>query len=209
MIVNQIRQWKVLLLWINCNTLIVCRHWKQKSVKIKLMWQTGVCSYITYSMWWIHVRFGSVCILQTSVMQHVSNESIEKRSKCNGESMQLLVSTYACSWRTVNYSHIAHDTGVSCVFCCSTISGHVVIVRKWKVTHFFPHLSSFTAWICFVLTPWLLLPGYSRAEALCKEYRQTKGPGTTAKPSEQLFFLKLGGLIKNTLEKCQRENGFM
>uniref|UniRef100_A0A7N6AS55 BRO1 domain-containing protein BROX n=1 Tax=Anabas testudineus TaxID=64144 RepID=A0A7N6AS55_ANATE len=50
---------------------------------------------------------------------------------------------------------------------------------------------------------------YSRAEALCKEYRQTKGPGTTAKPSEQLFFLKLGGVIKNTLEKCQRENGFI
>lgn len=50
---------------------------------------------------------------------------------------------------------------------------------------------------------------YSRAEALCKEYRQTKGPGSTAKPSEQLFFLKLGALIKNTLEKCQRENGFI
>ncbi|CAG5927861.1 unnamed protein product, partial [Menidia menidia] len=50
---------------------------------------------------------------------------------------------------------------------------------------------------------------YSRAEALCKEYRQTKGPGSTARPSEQLFFLKLGGLIKNTLEKCQRENGFI
>uniref|UniRef100_A0A669C8W4 BRO1 domain-containing protein BROX n=1 Tax=Oreochromis niloticus TaxID=8128 RepID=A0A669C8W4_ORENI len=50
---------------------------------------------------------------------------------------------------------------------------------------------------------------YSRAESLCKEYRQTKGPGTTAKPSEQLFFLKLGGLIKMTLEKCQRENGFI
>ncbi|KAA0708210.1 BRO1 domain-containing protein BROX [Triplophysa tibetana] len=50
---------------------------------------------------------------------------------------------------------------------------------------------------------------YSRAEALCKEYRQTKGPGSTAKPSEQLFFLKLGSLIKNTLEKCQRENGFI
>uniref|UniRef100_A0A674MWL5 BRO1 domain-containing protein BROX n=1 Tax=Takifugu rubripes TaxID=31033 RepID=A0A674MWL5_TAKRU len=44
---------------------------------------------------------------------------------------------------------------------------------------------------------------------LCKEYRQTKGPGTTAKPSEQQFFLKLGGLIKNTLDKCQRENGFI
>uniref|UniRef100_A0A3B3RBI5 BRO1 domain-containing protein BROX n=1 Tax=Paramormyrops kingsleyae TaxID=1676925 RepID=A0A3B3RBI5_9TELE len=50
---------------------------------------------------------------------------------------------------------------------------------------------------------------YSRAEVLCKEYRQTKGPGSTAKPSEQLFFLKLGSLIKNTLEKCQRENGFI
>ncbi|XP_076844209.1 BRO1 domain-containing protein BROX [Brachyhypopomus gauderio] len=50
---------------------------------------------------------------------------------------------------------------------------------------------------------------YSRAEALCKEYRQTKGPGSTAKPSEQLFFTKLGSLIKNTLEKCQRENGFI
>uniref|UniRef100_A0A3B3C3Z4 BRO1 domain-containing protein BROX n=1 Tax=Oryzias melastigma TaxID=30732 RepID=A0A3B3C3Z4_ORYME len=50
---------------------------------------------------------------------------------------------------------------------------------------------------------------YSRAEALCKEYRHTSGPGATAKPSEQLFFLKLGGLIKNTLEKCQRENGFI
>uniref|UniRef100_A0A673WV22 BRO1 domain-containing protein BROX n=1 Tax=Salmo trutta TaxID=8032 RepID=A0A673WV22_SALTR len=50
---------------------------------------------------------------------------------------------------------------------------------------------------------------YSRAEALCKEYRQTKGPGSTAKPSEQLFFTTLGGLIKNTLQKCERENGFI
>ncbi|XP_006625989.2 BRO1 domain-containing protein BROX [Lepisosteus oculatus] len=50
---------------------------------------------------------------------------------------------------------------------------------------------------------------YTKAESLCKEYRQTKGPGSTAKPSEQLFFTKLGGLIKNTLEKCERENGFI
>ncbi|XP_055492182.1 BRO1 domain-containing protein BROX [Leucoraja erinacea] len=50
---------------------------------------------------------------------------------------------------------------------------------------------------------------YSKAEALCKEYRQTKGPGTTAKPSEHLFFTKLGAYIRNTLEKCQRENGFI
>ena len=73
------------------------------------------------------------------------------------------------------------------------------------------HIVSFhvTAWICLVWTWSALCSGYSRAESLCKEYRQTKGPGTTAKPSEQLFFLKLGGVIKNTLEKCQRENGFM
>ncbi len=59
----------------------------------------------------------------------------------------------------------------------------------------------------FALNPCVSV--YSRAEALCKEYRQMKGPGSTAKPSEQLFFKKLGTFIKNTLEKCQRENGFM
>ncbi|XP_054370130.1 BRO1 domain-containing protein BROX isoform X3 [Molothrus ater] len=50
---------------------------------------------------------------------------------------------------------------------------------------------------------------FTKAEALCKEYGETKGPGTTAKPSGHLFFRKLGSLIKSTLEKCQRENGFM
>lgn len=50
---------------------------------------------------------------------------------------------------------------------------------------------------------------YAKAEALCKEYGETKGPGPTVKPSGHLFFRKLGNLVKNTLEKCQRENGFM
>ncbi|EMP25728.1 BRO1 domain-containing protein BROX [Chelonia mydas] len=50
---------------------------------------------------------------------------------------------------------------------------------------------------------------FVKAEALCKEYGETKGPGTTAKPSGHLFFRKLGSLVKNTLEKCQRENGFI
>ncbi len=61
--------------------------------------------------------------------------------------------------------------------------------------------------LMFVLN--LCVSVYSRAEDFCKEYRQMKGPGSTAKPSEQLFFKKLGTFIKNTLEKCQRENGFM
>lgn len=50
---------------------------------------------------------------------------------------------------------------------------------------------------------------YNKAEALCKEYGETKGPGTTAKPSGHLFFRKLGTLVKNTLAKCERENGFI
>ncbi|XP_040207337.1 BRO1 domain-containing protein BROX isoform X2 [Rana temporaria] len=50
---------------------------------------------------------------------------------------------------------------------------------------------------------------YGKAEALCKDYGQTKGPGTTAKPSGHVFFRKLGTQVKNTLEKCQRENGFI
>lgn len=98
--------------------------------------------------------------------------------------------------------HIGHDTGVSwvprqqCYF--------------WMVSHNREMRNLiFTALICAALTCRTLCSGYSRAEELCKEYRQTKGPGTTAKPSEQQFFLKLGGLIKNTLDKCQRENGFM
>lgn len=90
---------------------------------------------------------------------------------------------------------------------CGTISGDVVTTsRKRRVT--FPPVLSLLGFV-HALTQEFLCLGYSRAELLCKEYRQTKGPGTTAKPSEQLFFLKLGGLIKNTLEKCQRENGFM
>ncbi|KAA8583435.1 hypothetical protein FQN60_015981 [Etheostoma spectabile] len=71
------------------------------------------------------------------------------------------------------------------------------------------HNATLIAALAFETANFYQKAGYSRAEALCKEYRQTKGPGTTAKPSEQLFFLKLGGLIKNTLEKCQRENGFI
>lgn len=44
---------------------------------------------------------------------------------------------------------------------------------------------------------------------MCKEYGETRGPGPTARPSGHLFFRKLGALVKSTLEKCQRENGFM
>lgn len=107
----------------------------------------------------------------------------------------------------MNCLHIGHYTGVSCV--CSLCVAAVFFDTSHQEMEECKFFSHFTASISFTLTRRPLCLGYSRAEALCKEYRQTKGPGATAKPSEQLFFLKLGGLIKNTLEKCQRENGFM
>ena len=50
---------------------------------------------------------------------------------------------------------------------------------------------------------------YTNASEAGKEYTSVKGPGTTARPHEHLFFRKLGPIIKRTLEKCVRENGFM
>ncbi|KAI0216559.1 BRO1 domain-containing protein BROX [Lamellibrachia satsuma] len=50
---------------------------------------------------------------------------------------------------------------------------------------------------------------YDKAAEAGKEYSSARGPGTTAKPHEHLFFRKLGPIIKRTLEKCVRENGFI
>ncbi|RUS79632.1 hypothetical protein EGW08_012601 [Elysia chlorotica] len=50
---------------------------------------------------------------------------------------------------------------------------------------------------------------YGKAEQLCKEYGQSKGAGTTARPQNHLFFRKLGPVVKRTLEKCDRENGLI
>jgi hypothetical protein len=50
---------------------------------------------------------------------------------------------------------------------------------------------------------------YVAATKQCKEYVALKGPGISAKPENHLFFRKLGPVIKRTLEKCERENGFI
>jgi len=50
---------------------------------------------------------------------------------------------------------------------------------------------------------------YTKAAQLAKEYSSTKGPGTTAKPQDHLFFRKLEPIVQRTLDKCVRENGFM
>lgn len=63
-------------------------------------------------------------------------------------------------------------------------------------------------WLCFSYTQ-LLLTEYEKSERMSKEYASTKGAGTSAKPHEHLFFRKLGPVLKRTLEKCVRENGFM
>lgn len=49
----------------------------------------------------------------------------------------------------------------------------------------------------------------TEVKILCKEYSQSKGPGISAKPEQHLFFRKLGSIIKLTLDKCERENGFI
>ncbi|XP_067941535.1 BRO1 domain-containing protein BROX-like [Watersipora subatra] len=50
---------------------------------------------------------------------------------------------------------------------------------------------------------------FEQAGSLCKEYSTAKGPGTTARPETQLFFRKIGQVVKSTLQKCERENGFI
>ncbi|XP_029198852.2 BRO1 domain-containing protein BROX-like [Acropora millepora] len=50
---------------------------------------------------------------------------------------------------------------------------------------------------------------YKKAEAISREYSSTKGPGTTARPWEHPFFLKLGPIIRKKLEKANHENGFI
>jgi len=50
---------------------------------------------------------------------------------------------------------------------------------------------------------------YGKAGELAKEYALAKGPGTTVKPQNHLFFRKLSPIVQRTLDKCVRENGFM
>lgn len=50
---------------------------------------------------------------------------------------------------------------------------------------------------------------YTKATQLAKEYSSTKGPGSTAKPHDHLFFRKLEPIVQRTLDKCVRENGFI
>jgi len=51
---------------------------------------------------------------------------------------------------------------------------------------------------------------YDAATTLCKDYATTKGPSpNTGRPDQYAFFKKLALNFKLTLEKCERENGFM
>ncbi|XP_066280870.1 BRO1 domain-containing protein BROX-like [Branchiostoma lanceolatum] len=50
---------------------------------------------------------------------------------------------------------------------------------------------------------------FEKAESLCKEYASAKGPGTSARPDQHIFFTRLGKQVKITLDKCTRENGFI
>lgn len=50
---------------------------------------------------------------------------------------------------------------------------------------------------------------YSRSVDLCKEYAKTKGPAHKIHPENHSFFKRLAPKIHVTLDKCERENGFI
>ena len=50
---------------------------------------------------------------------------------------------------------------------------------------------------------------YSKAGLMATEYAKTKGAGTTARPEKHTFFRRLAPMLGRTLEKCERENGFI
>jgi len=50
---------------------------------------------------------------------------------------------------------------------------------------------------------------YEKAAEMAKEYSKIKGPGTQAQPDTHLFFKRLAPILNRTLEKCERENGFI
>merc|ERR1719481_2408410 len=50
---------------------------------------------------------------------------------------------------------------------------------------------------------------YEKAGLMATEYAKNKGPGTQAKPEKHNFFKRLAPMISRTLEKCERENGFI
>jgi len=50
---------------------------------------------------------------------------------------------------------------------------------------------------------------YEKAGEMAVEYAKTRGVGTQAKPEQHKFFLRLAPIVNRTLEKCERENGFI
>ncbi|XP_069677510.1 BRO1 domain-containing protein BROX-like isoform X1 [Periplaneta americana] len=50
---------------------------------------------------------------------------------------------------------------------------------------------------------------YNSAVELCKEYAKTKGPASKIHPEKHSFFKRLAPKVQITLEKCERENGFI
>jgi len=50
---------------------------------------------------------------------------------------------------------------------------------------------------------------YENAALLATEYAKIKGRGTQAKPERHTFFKRLLPILNRTLEKCERENGFI
>ncbi|XP_068084611.1 BRO1 domain-containing protein BROX [Anabrus simplex] len=53
------------------------------------------------------------------------------------------------------------------------------------------------------------LTHYNRVSQLCKDYSKKKGPAPKARPDTHIFFQKLAPMLKLSLDKFERENGFI
>jgi len=80
---------------------------------------------------------------------------------------------------------------------------------QWFCHRIAIHMEMFRSYSLSLICDYELWLDYGKAGEFAKEYSSTKGPGTTVKPQNHLFFRKLSPIVQRTLDKCVRENGFM
>jgi len=124
---------------------------------------------------------------------------------------------YKHAWNHQNISFIIAIVIVITVFICSCFlllfSCSSTQPQMWNKTpvQFYVDGVSWNSSHLFIIVICVIVlwSDYDKAGVLAKEYASTKGPGTTAKPQDHLFFRKLSPVVQRTLDKCVRENGFM
>ena len=97
---------------------------------------------------------------------------------------------------------LAEDKCGLAIKCLQESKSRKYIVQITAINFFLPYFFQ-------IIDLMKIISDYEKAGTLGKEYASLKGTGTIAKPTEHLFFRKLGPIVNRTLDKCVRENGFM